>query len=632
MTTTCQPRGTAPGPRAARRPAPGGLETDGLARAAARRDPRPRRAVSTSTRPASVRNHRQSTAAAATASVPSARDHQHPRQDAQPGHRVGRNGVVDALGPDSATTSSRSATPVTTLVSLTLTLLGDHRRAALGRLLGAGPLRGHAILFDRTIVARSPTTSRALPRWPSWTCGAPALTSRVVRRYVESGHAPTVAVIGGAGRWQPRRRRPPCEAARTVGVVPVEARGRPARAHRHRRRDRDLADARDPVALRRHPQRSRRQRRHRRGLRRRAGLSTARSCRCDDGGTIISMATSFARPQRSVPRASRPTIHAHRQRLHARPRRPLDAPHRRGYPHVVHRAARVGGTVSTYSPGQIRGPCSTSTRTTIRRAAPRARAKGAGRVGIAKKHTTVSVERAVLRLAGLEGADVEGHPWVNRLVDVVSAGTSVSSTVVSLPVWDAMLPHRRATSRAVAQQAAAGIVSLARARGRETPRGGEDRRVAVSGGHPSASTPSAPRATELIRQVRRPARAVDPTSSSPPATSTRTCRRPRPRRPRGADVIAAHPLHRPVAARLRARGRRPARVRRHLRDPGELPPACVRGPRRDEARSSASTSASRTTRAACACPGDRLAGRTERRATWRCSTTRCTGILSATST
>ncbi len=40
-------------------------------------------------------------------------------------------------------------------------------------------------------------------------------------------------------------------------------------------------------------------------------------------------------------------------------------------------------------------------------------------VEMARTHTTVSVERAVLRLAGLQGADPDGMPWVNRLVDAV---------------------------------------------------------------------------------------------------------------------------------------------------------------------------------------------------------------------
>ncbi|MBA2768562.1 MAG: hypothetical protein H0U35_05430, partial [Sporichthyaceae bacterium] len=54
---------------------------------------------------------------------------------------------------------------------------------------------------------------------------------------------------------------------------------------------------------------------------------------------------------------------------------------------------------------------------TVRRA--RALAKRAGKpiVALARTHTTVSVERAVLRLGGVSGADAEGIPWVNRLVE-----------------------------------------------------------------------------------------------------------------------------------------------------------------------------------------------------------------------
>ena len=68
---------------------------------------------------------------------------------------------------------------------------------------------------------------------------------------------------------------------------------------------------------------------------------------------------------------------------------------------------------------------------TVRKA--RALAAQAGRpiVDLARQHTTVSVERATLRLAGLAGADAEGTPWVNRLADVVRATSptrSASST------------------------------------------------------------------------------------------------------------------------------------------------------------------------------------------------------------
>ena len=67
-------------------------------------------------------------------------------------------------------------------------------------------------------------------------------------------------------------------------------------------------------------------------------------------------------------------------------------------------------------------------------------AAAAGRpiVELARTHTTVSVERAVLRLAGLEGADGDGMPWVNRLTDAVRAQTGLARGI-ALPVWDALL-------------------------------------------------------------------------------------------------------------------------------------------------------------------------------------------------
>jgi beta-lysine 5,6-aminomutase alpha subunit len=55
-------------------------------------------------------------------------------------------------------------------------------------------------------------------------------------------------------------------------------------------------------------------------------------------------------------------------------------------------------------------------------------------VQLARSHTTASVERAVLRLAGITGADAEGIPWVNRLVDAVSADVGLGHGV-ALPVF-----------------------------------------------------------------------------------------------------------------------------------------------------------------------------------------------------
>ncbi|MBW8483445.1 lysine 5,6-aminomutase subunit alpha [Actinomadura parmotrematis] len=64
-------------------------------------------------------------------------------------------------------------------------------------------------------------------------------------------------------------------------------------------------------------------------------------------------------------------------------------------------------------------------------------------IAMARTHTTVSVERALLRLAGLAGADAGGRPWVNHLADAVRDQVGLEHGV-ALPVWDALRtgPHR----------------------------------------------------------------------------------------------------------------------------------------------------------------------------------------------
>ncbi|MDG4831093.1 lysine 5,6-aminomutase subunit alpha [Solwaraspora sp. WMMD1047] len=83
-------------------------------------------------------------------------------------------------------------------------------------------------------------------------------------------------------------------------------------------------------------------------------------------------------------------------------------------------------------------------------------------VELARGHTTVSVERAVLRLAGVTGADPDGIPWVNRLVDAVVADVGLGHGV-ALPVFDALAreglgPGTPAELTLLAQKAAAGSV------------------------------------------------------------------------------------------------------------------------------------------------------------------------------
>ena len=89
----------------------------------------------------------------------------------------------------------------------------------------------------------------------------------------------------------------------------------------------------------------------------------------------------------------------------------------------------------------------------------RSLAKRAGRpiVKLATSHTTVSVERSVLRLAGLQGADPDGEPWVNHLVDAVRRDVGLEHGI-AVPVWHALASGDHADLLALAQKAAAGSV------------------------------------------------------------------------------------------------------------------------------------------------------------------------------
>jgi L-erythro-3,5-diaminohexanoate dehydrogenase len=160
-------------------------------------------------------------------------------------------GVVEEVGPESPlglTVGDR----VATLVSLTLTPL----RVAddLARWDGLSeqvPCDGTAILFRRSIVATLPDDlPEDLAMSVNDVCGAPALTARVVRGYVERGIAPTVAVLGGAGKSGSLSLAAARAegAARTLGIVPVEREARMLEESGIA----DLvalADARDPVGL-----------------------------------------------------------------------------------------------------------------------------------------------------------------------------------------------------------------------------------------------------------------------------------------------------------------------------------------------------------------------------------------------
>jgi beta-lysine 5,6-aminomutase alpha subunit len=102
-------------------------------------------------------------------------------------------------------------------------------------------------------------------------------------------------------------------------------------------------------------------------------------------------------------------------------------------------------------------------------------------VELARTHTTVSVERALLRLAGLSGADVERVPWVNHLVDAVRADVGIEHGV-ALPVWDALLREDVPDLLTLAQKAASGSVRFRLPEGRDARRAATAaRRAAASG-------------------------------------------------------------------------------------------------------------------------------------------------------
>jgi L-erythro-3,5-diaminohexanoate dehydrogenase len=160
-------------------------------------------------------------------------------------------GTVDEVGPESPL-GLVVGDRVATLVSLSLTPLriddGLERWDGLGERV---PAAGHAVLFGRSIAARLPDDLEpALALMVMDVCGAPALVARVVRQQRAAGRAPSVAVVGGAGKSGSLSLAAARDAGadRTLGVVPNER-------ELALLRDAGLADAvavadaRDPVAL-----------------------------------------------------------------------------------------------------------------------------------------------------------------------------------------------------------------------------------------------------------------------------------------------------------------------------------------------------------------------------------------------
>ena len=216
-------------------------------------------------------------------------------------------GTVEEVGPES-TLGLAVGDRVATLVSLTLTPLVIED--GLERWDGPReqvPADGYAILFGRSIAARSPTTCRR--RWP--------LGDGRLRR--TRAHPPGRGAVRAARRRRHRRRRqvrlaePAAAAAnagarRTVGVVPNDAEADAAARQRARRRRR----------RRRRPRPDRPARRGRRHRRPRptspSSASTCPAARAARSWPPPSAAPSSSSrwrrrspPPRSAPRAWRPT-------------------------------------------------------------------------------------------------------------------------------------------------------------------------------------------------------------------------------------------------------------------------------------------------------------------------------------
>jgi L-erythro-3,5-diaminohexanoate dehydrogenase len=164
-------------------------------------------------------------------------------------------GTVDEVGPQSPL-GLAVGERVATLVSLSLTPL-EITDSLFGwdGLSEQVPAAGHAILFARSIAARLPEDlDPRLALMVMDVCGAPALVARVVTEYVngsaDRGGAPTVAVLGGAGKsgslsLAAARR---AGAGRLIGVVPTE-RERDALESSRLADAVALADARSPLGL-----------------------------------------------------------------------------------------------------------------------------------------------------------------------------------------------------------------------------------------------------------------------------------------------------------------------------------------------------------------------------------------------
>ena len=142
---------------------------------------------------------------------------------------------------------------------------------------------------------------------------------------------------------------------------------------------------------------------------------------------------------------------------------------------------------------------------------------------------------------------------------------------MALPVWDALVRGEAEDLTTLAQKASAGSVRF------RLPEG-EAARAARAAAHAQVGARRTPRSTRAARERERliaDGRRRAPAAVDLPDRGHRRHLRGHPAgpagRPRGRRRDRGDPLDRAVPARLRARGRDPRGLRRHLRHPGELP-------------------------------------------------------------
>ena len=106
-------------------------------------------------------------------------------------------------------------------------------------------------------------------------------------------------------------------------------------------------------------------------------------------------------------------------------------------------------------------------------------------VRLAHTHTTVAVERATLRLAGITGADTAHAagdvPWVNRVVDTIREHCGLEHGA-ALPAFHALRRHDLGSLTELAEATAAGQIQYTVPEGAEARRAGRAARTAIAKG------------------------------------------------------------------------------------------------------------------------------------------------------